>query len=169
MVFNYQQSHIKLLANRHQLTTNKTGITWRAAAIREDNNSVFSYNLDTANTRSSNQLYVTLNKVGLYEIEANACRQLSSGTGDAGLTIDIAFPNQSPVEVAYGESTVNDFDTVTTSIPFRVLPSQVGTQIFINAKATNGVFQVRGYHYATSSYDAGADTGSYLDITYQGP
>ena len=168
IVFNYQKSHIKLLANRLTLNTNKQALSWRQTNIAEDVTSTFSYKTDTTNARASDQLYVTLNKPGVYQITANTCHD-SSGTADGGLTIDVAFPSQSAFEIAYGENNINNFDTVAVSIPFRVLPSQVGSRIYIHAKATTGTPSVRGYNYSSNAYDAGAESGSWLDIVYQGP
>jgi hypothetical protein len=85
------------------------------------------------------------------------------------LIIDVAFPAQSSFEIAYGENNINNFDTVAVSIPFRALPSQLGTKISINAKATTGTPSVRGYNYSSNAYDAGAEAGSWVDIVYQGP
>ena len=169
IVFNYQKSHIKLLANRLTLNTNKQSLTWRQANITEDISSAFSYKTDTTNLRASDQLYVTLNKPGVYQITANACHDLATGVADAGLTIDVAFPAATFFEIAYGENNITNFDTVAVSIPFRVLPSQVGTKISINAKATSGSPSVRGYNYSSSAFDAGAEGGSWVDILYQGP
>ena len=168
IVFNYQSSQIKLLANRLTLNTNKQALSWRQSNISEDVTSTLSYKTDTTNARASDQLYVTLNKPGVYQITANTCHD-SSGTADTGLTIDVAFPAQSSFKVAYGENNINNFDTVAVSIPFRVLPSQVGTRIYINAKATTGTPSVRGYNYSTSAYDSGAQAGSWVDIIFQGP
>ena len=97
---------------------------------------------------------MTLNKVGLYQITANIALQ-QSGTSDVGLTIDVAFPGQTTFEVAYSENNVTDFDTAGATLPFRVFPSQVGTIIFINSRATTGTPTIRVYNTSISAYDAG--------------
>ena len=95
IVFNYQKSHIKLLANRLTLNTNKQALMRRQSNINEDITSTFRDPTDTTNLRASDQLYVTLNKPGVYQITANTCHD-SSGTAVTGLTIDVAFPAQAP-------------------------------------------------------------------------
>ena len=109
-----------------------------------------------------------MNKVSLYQITANIAL-LQTGTADVGLTIDVAFPSQTTFEVAYSENNVTDFDTVGVTLPFRVLPSQVGTRIFINSRAATGTPTIRGYNTSTSAYDAGGQSGSFVDIVYEGP
>jgi hypothetical protein len=111
---------------------------------------------------------VTLNKPGFYQITSNIALQ-QTGTADVALIIEVAFPGQTSFEVAYSENNVTDFDTCGVTLPFRVLPSQVGTRIFINSRAATGTPTIRGYNTSTSAYDAGGQTGSFIDIVNEGP
>jgi hypothetical protein len=126
VVFNYEKSHLKLTAIRQALAPTKAALTWREATVEEDRTDTFTYKLDPTGSRASDMFAVTLNKPGLYQITANIAL-LQTGTADVGLTIDVAFPSQTSFEVAYSENSVTDFDTCGVTLPFRVLPSQVGT------------------------------------------
>ena len=168
IVFNYEKSHLKITAIRQTLSSTKASLTWRETSIDEDPTDIFTYKLDPTGSRASDMFAVTLNKPGLYRITSNKALQ-QTGTADVALTIDVAFPSQTSFEVAYNENNVTDFDTVGVTLPFRVLPSQVGTRIFINSRAATGTPTIRGYNTSTSAYDAGGQSGSFVDIVYEGP
>lgn len=168
IVYKFQNSHIKLLANRLVLTNSKKSVGWREATVNEDQISAFTYALDNTDSRAADKLYITLNRAGLYDIKASASKD--SSLTKIGLTIDVSFPGQSPFEVAFAEMTLTNFETIIVGIPFRVLPSQVGTKLYISSKTDSGSGAViRGYNYGDSKYDDGAQAGSWLDIAYLGP
>ena len=169
IVFHYTKSHLKLTPVRQALSATKAALTWREATVDEDPTDTFTYRLDPSGSRATDALYVTLNKPGLYKIASSVAIQLSSGTADVGLTIDVAFPGQPITEAAYSESNVSDFDNVHVTIPVRVLPYEVGTRIYINGKATTGSPFVRGWNTGSNAYDAGGQSGSFIDIVYEGP
>ena len=154
IVFNYEKSHLKLTAIRQTLSSAKAALTWRERAIDEDPTNIFTYKLDPTGSRASDMFAVTLNKAGLYQITANIAIQ-QAGTVDVGLTIDVALPNQATSEVAYSESNVTDYDTVGVTLPFRVLPHQVGTKIFIYSRAATGRPAIRGYNSSANAFDGG--------------
>ena len=169
IVFKYEQSHVKLLANRLALTSSKRALSWRQAAINENTDSVFSYKLDTTDLRAADQLFRTLNKPGLYDIKASVAAQPQGSSADCGMTISVGFPGQALFELAYSESQVGNFQTVNCGIPFRVLPSQIGTRLEVTVKSATINTRVRGYNYGDTAYDPGAQSGSWLDVTYLGP
>jgi hypothetical protein len=109
IVFKYDESHVKLLANRLVLTSSKRALSWRQAAINENTDSVFSYKLDTTDLRASDQLLITLNKPGLYDIKASVAAQPAGQDADCGMTISVGFPGQALFELAYSESQVGKF------------------------------------------------------------
>ena len=168
IVFNYEKSHLKLTAIRQTLTSSKAALTWREATVDEDPAHTFTYRLDPSGSRATDALFVTLNKPGLYQIIAHITVQ-QAGTTDVGLTIDVALPNQAVSEAVFSESNVTDYDTVGATLSLRVLPHQVGTKIQILSRAATGSPAIRGYNTSANAYDDGGRTGSFLDITYQGP
>ena len=169
IVFHYTKSHLKLTAIRQGLTSSKAALTWREATVDEDPAHTFTYRLDPSGSRATDALFVTLNKPGLYKIASSVAVQLSSGTADVGLTIDVQYPGQPITETAYSESNVTDFDNVHVTIPVTVLPYQVGTKIYIYSKANTGSPFVRGWNTGTNAYEPGGQTASFIDITYEGP
>ena len=134
----------------------------------EDPADTFTDRLDPSGSRATDALFVTLNKPGLYKIASSVAVQPSSGTADVWITIDVQYPGQPITESAYSESNVTDFDNVHVTIPVRVLPYQVGTRIYIYGKATLGSPFVRGWNTGTNAYEPGGQTGSFIDITYEG-
>ena len=169
IVFHYTKSHLKLTAVRQGLTSTKAALPWREATADEDPTDTFTYRLDPSGSRATDVFCVTLNKPGLYEIASSVAVQLFSGTADVGITLDVQYPGQPITETAYSESNVTDFDNVHVTIPVRVLPYQVGARIYIYGKATLGSPVVRGWNTGSNAYEAGGQTGSFVDIVYEGP
>jgi len=134
IVFNYEKSHLKLTAIRQTLTSSKAALTWREATVDEDPAHTCTYRLDPSGSRATDALFVTLNKPGLYKIASSVAVQLSSGTADVGIALDVQYPGQPITEKAYSESNVTDFDNVHVTISVRVLPFQVGTRSTYMAK-----------------------------------
>jgi hypothetical protein len=172
IVFTYDKAHLKLTANTIDTTDTKQAITWREAVVNENRAGVFGVTLDTTNGREAAKQAIVFNKAGIFMITSSVSKK---GTANShtqiGLTTDIRFPGASAsFEIDYQFSTLNDFHTLPSSITFRVLPNQIGTQLYVNVKSGAGSppTTIRGYNYSSNSFDDGATAGSWLDIIYPG-
>ena len=170
VVFNYDRDHIKLTTNAIITSAVKQPLTYREAVVNENRNGTFSYNLDLTNGRDSDKLFIKLNRAGVYHISASVSKN-GGGQAAVGLTIDVAFPGGAPFEIDYQMAAIADFYTVSAGVPLRILPNQIGTTVSVNVKTGTGssVSTIRGYDYPLGGYNPGAESGSWVDITYLGP
>jgi len=174
--YNSKFAHTLLSANRLTSQLIARPITWRSYRTNNDPDNVFTVNLDTENTGTEAQRFITLNRAGLYHITASIARDNTSVRGPqvttCGLILIVRYPTvptPSSLEYAYRESGMNDFTTFLTSNILKVPANLVGVQIAIEIKSQLGSADaiIRGYKNNTNTFDAGSD-GSFLEITYLG-
>ena len=172
IVFNYEQPNIKLSCNNLESSPTKQPITFHEALVNEDPLKVFGVTLDPTNTRDTATHSVKLNKAGLYHIHASVAKR-EGGSTVASLTIDVRFPGEANTfELMYGiQELADDFHTMQVAIPFRVLPNQLGTMIYLHFLSAGGSSntKIRGWNQDTTAYEQGAQSGSWIEYTYLGP
>ena len=172
IVFNYGGSHAKLAVNRTITTGSgtKVPLTWHSTLLDENRFGDITFKLKPNILPLANaEPIVYFNKAGLYQINASVSKD-GSGSTEVGLQTNLRYLGQTSFEYAYKEGGLTDYNTLASSCIVRILPNQIGTELVVSivAGGGSGDTNIRGFNYTTNTFDAGAQTGSFVEITYLG-
>ena len=172
IVYEYDQALITLTASNITSSNTDQALTWHEFLIALDQPNEFGVTLDPNNTRAPTTQYVTLNRPGLYNINVSLGK-LGAGSQVCDLSLSLVRPTGAPI----GEYLISsvclltvDFQTMTTSSTFRVLPQDAGTKLGVTIRSVaGGNTAIRGWNATTGSYEQNAESTSQLTVIYMGP